>query len=302
MPPLTPKMPIATDAPSPSDWRREYDFHDAFVDCSGHRMHYVDHGIGAPLLCVHGNPTWSFYFRHLVRQFADQYRVLAVDHIGCGLSDKPQAYDYCLRTHTENLVRFVDQLDLQGATLVAHDWGGAIGLGAVVQRPDRFARIVLLNTGAFPPPFCPWRIRVCRWPLINSVGLRGLNAFARAAQYMTTARAPLSPTAKAGLIAPYQNWHDRIAIARFVQDIPLHPGHRTWQVLCDLEEDLRALAPRPTKLIWGMRDWCFTPECLQRMKDIFPHADVAEIEDAGHYVLEDATSEVCEHIAAFLES
>ena len=282
------------------DWQAEYPFADRYFDCGGHQLHYVDEGRGAPVLCVHGNPTWSFYFRRVISEFATTHRVIAVDHIGCGLSDKPRDYPYSLKQHTDNLHDFVRRLDLRDITLVVHDWGGAIGLGVAVREPDRFSRLVLLNTAAFPPPYCPWRIRVCRWPIVRSWGVQRLNLFAKAATVMTTNRAPLSPVARAGLLAPYDHPAHRIAIRRFVEDIPLSQAHPTWESLEQLERALPALASRPTTLIWGMRDWCFTVECLDRLQRLFPRATTTRVDDAGHYVLEDAPEEVLESMAKLL--
>src|SRR5262249_12252675 len=129
-----------------------------YLSLGPHRLHYLDEGAGQPLLFVHGNPTWSFYWRNLILGLRDQFRCVAVDHIGCGLSDKPQQYDYSLQQRIDDLVELVEPLELKQATLVAHDWGGAIGLGTVLRLPDRFGRIVLFDTGAFPPPFVPSRI------------------------------------------------------------------------------------------------------------------------------------------------
>src|SRR5436190_7743338 len=137
-------------------WRDLYPFQSRHLSLGPHRLHYLDGGAGPPLLFVHGNPTWSFYLRNLILGLRDQFRCVAVDHIGCGLSDKPQDYPYTLQQRIDDLVQVLEQLDLTGATLLAHDWGGAIGLGAVQRLPARFARIVLFNTGAFPPPFVPW--------------------------------------------------------------------------------------------------------------------------------------------------
>ena len=268
----------------------------------GPRQHFVDQGQGEPLLFVHGNPTWSFYFRHLIEQFSPQYRTVAVDHIGCGLSDKPQTYDYCLQKHIDNLVQLIDHLNLNNTTLVAHDWGGAIGLGALLERRSAFKKIVLLNTGAFPPPYIPFRIRVCRWPILGKIAVQGLNAFARGAVTMATERpGGLDTDVADGMLHPYQNWADRIAIHQFVKDIPLAATHRTWNVLEAIESKLASLSDVPIKLIWGMKDWCFRPECMERFLSHWPHADVTRLEKAGHYVLEDAPDEVTRAIAHFLE-
>lgn len=275
-------------------WRKLYPFQSHFLDLDADvRLHYVDEGDGQPVLMVHGNPTWSFYYRQLILALRPSHRAIAVDHIGCGLSDKPQHYRYRLSQHMANLVRLIEELDLQSATLVAHDWGGAIGLGAVQRCADRFERIVLLNTGAFPPPFIPWRIRICRWPVFGKLALQGFNAFACAAITMATEQPRGLPTdVAAGMLAPYDSWDNRIATYQFVKDIPLSPHHPTWEVLEEIENRLPSLAEKEIHLCWGMKDWCFRPECLERFMAHWPAADVVRFESAGHYVLEDAADEI----------
>lgn len=286
-----------------ADWRHLFPFEPKFFTLPGEafsagnnppRMHYVDEGVGdRPIVCVHGNPTWSFYYRAVITAFRDQQRVVAVDHVGCGLSDKPQRYRYCLEQHIDNLRALINHLDLNRITLVMHDWGGAIGLGAAVKDLDRIERLVVLNTAAFPPPYMPWQIAACRLPLAGNLAMRGLNLFALAALRMTHSRLPrLEPDVAAGLVAPYGNWSQRVAIARFVQDIPTRPSDSTWQVLESIEQQLSRLADRPASFVWGMRDWCFRPECLERLVRSFPRATVHRLEDVGHYVMEEAAQEV----------
>lgn len=266
------------------------------------RYHYLDEGEGRPLLMVHGNPTWSFYWRDLIGAFRDRYRCVAVDHIGCGLSDKPADYAYTLRQHGDNLVRLIEKLDLREMTLLAHDWGGAIGLYAALQVPQRFAKIVLFNTGAFPPPFVPFRIRICRTPLLGRLAVQGLNLFARSAIRMATEKPEsMTPQVKAGLLAPYDCWANRIAIHRFVGDIPFTRQHPTWAVLEEIEAGLPSLADRPVQMIWGMRDWCFTPACLERLLKSFPDAEVHRLADAGHYVVQDAHQQIVPLVERFLD-
>ncbi len=283
-------------------WRDLYPFASHFLPLGPHRLHYLDEGSGEPLLYVHGNPTWSFYWRNLIRALRDRWRCVAVDHIGCGLSDKPQVYNYTLQQRVDDLVRLVERLDLMGTTLVAHDWGGAIGLGAVQRLPARFARIVLFNTGAFPPPFVPWRIAACRAPVVGTLAVRGLNAFARAALSMAVEKPErMTADVRAGLVAPYDSWSNRVAIDRFVKDIPFSPRHPTWQTLERIESELPALAGLPIKLIWGMKDWCFRPECLERFVKHWPQAEVHRFTDSGHYVVEDAHERIVPLMEAFLE-
>ncbi|HEX6987488.1 MAG TPA: alpha/beta fold hydrolase [Planctomycetaceae bacterium] len=282
-----------------NSFRTEYPFASHFLDLGGTRYHYLDEGAGEPLLFVHGNPTWSFAWRNLVKDLSRDHRCVAVDHVGCGFSDKPQDYPYRLATHVANLVELIDRLDLRGATLVAHDWGGAIGLGAAVRRPERFSRLVLMNTAAFRSKAIPWRIAACRIPLVGPLAVRGLNAFAGAATFMAVER-PLPPAVKAGYLRPYGSWADRVAVLRFVQDIPLAPSHPSYDTLVEIEQGLPSLAGKPALLVWGMKDWCFTPAFLAEFERRFPNAETYRIADAGHYVFEDAPERIVPRLREFL--
>jgi pimeloyl-ACP methyl ester carboxylesterase len=268
-----------------------------------HTLRYLDVGSGdRTILCVHGNPTWSFYWRGVLDRFSDRYRVVAIDHIGCGRSDKPprDQFSYTLDAHRDNLVALIDHLDLRDITLLAHDWGGAIGLSSLLQRKDRFKAITLLNTGAFPPPYVPWRIAACRFPILGTAAVRGLNGFAKAALTMAMSRNRMNADVAAGLLAPYDSWNNRVAIDAFVRDIPMSNRHPTHQTLLDLESKLPTLADLPSCLIWGMKDWCFRPDCLHRFQAAWPNATTVEIPDAGHYVIEDAPEETIDAIDRFL--
>lgn len=284
-----------------ADWQSLYPFQPHYLSVAGHRYHYIDEGNGPPILLVHGNPTWSFLWRNLVLALRNQYRTIAVDHLGCGLSDKPAEDTYTIVHHTSRLVTLLRQLDLRDVCLVVHDWGGAIGLGAALAEPARVSRLILFNTGAFPPPYFPWRIRVCRTPILGRVAVQGVNAFARAALTMAMEEpSRLSRAERAGMIAPYNSWRHRRAIYEFVADIPAGPAHPTWSVLARLENELPQLAHLPCRIVWGMRDWCFRPECLDRIAAILPRAEITRIAHAGHWVMEDARDEVIAHVREFL--
>ncbi len=288
---------------SPSaDWRKLYPFSSHTLTLPEANVNYVDEGSGEPMLMVHGNPTWSFYWRNIITQFRDSHRMVAIDHVGCGLSDKPQKYNYCLQQHIDNLVALIDQLDLRDINLLVHDWGGAIGLGAALARPDRFARLVLFNTAAFPPPYCPTRIRACRIPGFGPWMVRTFNAFARPALTMATEKPErFTPDVCAGYLAPYDNYANRIATARFVQDIPLSKSHPTYAVLETIEQQLPTLSHLPIQLIWGAKDWCFRLECLERFQLIWPTARATIFNDAGHYVVEDASERIEPILRDFLK-
>ena len=283
-------------------FENEYPFASHWFEVDGHVQHYIDEGQGPVLLMVHGNPTWSFAWRRLVKDLRRDYRVVALDHLGCGFSEKPQVrHVYTLEAHIQRLASLVRLLGLQQITLFAHDWGGAIGMGCAGRMPDRFQRFVLMNTGAFRSQAIPFRIALCRIPLLGTVGDRGLNLFARAALTMAVEKR-LSPAARAGFIAPYDSWAHRIAVHEFVQDIPLKPAHRSYATLTGVEQSLAQFRDHPMQLIWGMKDWCFTPHnFLNEFQRRFPHAHSLELPRAGHYVFEDAPAELLRQTRIFLD-
>ncbi len=190
-------------------FRKLYPFRSNYLDVDGLRYHYLDEGDGDPMVMVHGNPTWSFYFRRLVKEFSSEFRTIVPDHMGCGLSDKPDAtaYDYRLKSRVDNLELLLDRLGAtKNITLVGHDWGGMIAMAYAVGHVERIRRIVLMNTAAFPPPGgkpIPIRLRLVRnIPFIAVPAVLGLNLFSYGALYMAT-RKGLSSDVKAGLSAPY---------------------------------------------------------------------------------------------------
>lgn len=289
--------------PSRDGFADEYPFASHYVNGDGVRMHYVDEGAGETLLCVHGNPTWSFAWRNFVKQLSPRYRVVAIDHIGCGFSDKPQDYPYTLAQHISNLKRVITTLNLERITLIAHDWGGAIGMGAAVEMPERFSRFVLCNTAAFRSTRIPFRIAVCRWPLAGAVGVRGFNLFSRAALTMAvTHHERMSPAIKKGFLAPYDNWANRVAVHRFVQDIPLDSSHPSYATLAEVEKGLGQFVKHPMLLAWGEQDWCFTPHFREEFQQRFPNAEAFPIQDAGHYVFEDAPERLIPRVEQFLQT
>lgn len=284
------------------DWRSLYPFTSHWRTVRpGIRQHYLDEGRGDPVVCLHGNPTWSFYFRDVILGLRDIARVVVPDHVGCGLSDKPQLYPYRLADHVRNAEQLlIEELDLRRITLVLHDWGGAIGMGVAVRHPERIARLVVLNTAAFVLPHCPLRIRACRIPGLGPLLVRGLNAFARAALHMAVVhRERLTPAVRAGFLAPYDSWRNRIATLRFVQDIPLRPQHPAWATVNGIAAALPALRDKPMLIGWGERDFCFSEPFLQEWLRRFPQAAVHRYPDAGHYVLQDAHERIVPEIRRF---
>jgi haloalkane dehalogenase len=226
--------------------------------------------------------------------------VVALDHLGCGLSDKPQDWDYRLAGHVEHALRLVESLDLRGLTLGVHDWGGAIGFGVAARAPQRMRRFVVCNTAAFRSDRMPLRIAACRIPVLGPLGVRGLNGFARAATFMATAKG-LPADVKAGYLAPYDSWANRVAVQRFVEDIPMRPDHPSWGTLAGIEASLERFREHPLLLLWGDRDWCFTPHFRAEWQRRFPAAEVHPFADASHHVLEDAKDRVLPLVREFLD-
>jgi pimeloyl-ACP methyl ester carboxylesterase len=293
---------LSTEAPVRPDLapiQDLYPFHLERMDMPRGAISYVDEGDGLPVLMLHGNPTWSFYYRRLIHALAPSRRVIVPDHLGCGLSDKPHDRLYRLADHIANVERLVDQLALGPLDLVVHDWGGAIGMGWAVRRPELVRRIIVLNTAAFLSPHLPWRIAVCRWPLLGEAALLGMNAFAVAATWMAVER-PLDPLVREGLLLPYNSWHNRLAHLHFVRDIPTHPGHPTWPVVDAIDRELRVLRDRPMLILWGGQDWCFNDHFLAGWLKRFPNAQAVRYDHAGHYVLEDAHAEIVPRVVQFL--
>ena len=293
--------PVGSSETTDRTFQGEYPFEPHFLDLNGVRLHYVDEGAGDPLLMVHGNPTWSFAWRKLITDLSQDHRVIAVDHIGCGRSDKPRDYEYTLAQHVANLIQVIDRLELDRITLFAHDWGGAIGMGAATRRPENFRRFVLMNTAAFRSTRIPLRIAACRIPWLGTLGVRGLNLFSRAALSMAVAKPDRMTTAvRDGYLAPYNSWANRIAVDQFVKDIPLRPNSRSYGELVRIENGLSQFMHHPILLPWGMKDWCFSLEFLREFQIRFPKAEAFEIADAGHYLFEDAHEKLLPRIRQFL--
>ena len=277
----------------------EFPFTPRFLEVDGHRLAYLDEGSGPPVVMVHGNPSWSYLYRNLVTALCDRYRCIVPDHLGCGFSDKPQHHPYRLGNHLDNLDHLLAALVPDGPVrLIVHDWGGAIGMGWAGRHPERVAGAVVLNTAAFPSPRLPLRIAVCRWPLLGALLVRGLNGFARAAVYMAVTRRMRLGVA-AGFLAPYDSWRHRVALHRFVQDIPMGPAHPSWSTLVEIERSLATITC-PLLLCWGGRDFCFDRSFYDEWQRRFPAAEAHFFPEAGHYVLEDALAEVLPPIERFL--
>ncbi|HUR60692.1 MAG TPA: alpha/beta fold hydrolase [Opitutaceae bacterium] len=294
---------MSSSDPIPAWLAPEYPFQPrAFTTPGGARMSYLDEGPrrDEAVLMLHGNPTWSYYYRWLVRALGPAQRCIVPDHAGMGLSAKPADYDYTLATRIADLEALVRSLGLKRVHLVVHDWGGAIGFGFAARHPEMIGRLIVLNTAAFAIDRIPARIALCKLPGLGPLIVRGLNGFAGPATTMSMHRRALSADEKRGYLFPYDSWANRIAVSEFVQDIPLRPDHRSWATLAAVEQGLSHFRDRPALIVWGGRDFCFDDVFLARWREKLPQAKVHRIADAGHYVLDDARDEVLPLITEFL--
>lgn len=285
-----------------------YPFESHYLELDkGIKMHYIDEGKGAPLVMVHGNPTWSFYYRNLINALKSSYRTIAPDHIGCGLSDKPDdnSYKYTLENRVRNLEDLLKHLNItKNITLILHDWGGMIGMAFAIRHPEAISRLIILNTSAFHLPkekSLPWQIFLARNTITGALLVRGFNAFSLGAVHNCVARSSMPPSIKAGYLKPYDNWKNRIAVHRFVQDIPLKPGDSGYDLVSEVEEKVGVFTKTPLMICWGMKDFVFDRHFLKKWTDRFPDAEVHRFPEAGHYVLEDMSDEITALVKEFLE-
>lgn len=283
-----------------------YPFENNFLELNQLKYHYLDEGQGDPVVMVHGNPSWSFYYRNLAKTLRDRYRVIVPDHIGCGLSDKPgdEDYSYTLKQRVDDLDALLEHLEVrERITLIVHDWGGMIGMAYASRYPERIARLVILNTGAFHLPegkTFPLALRICRDTAIGAFLVQKLNMFALMAARVGCKRNPMSEALRGAYCAPYDTVADRIATLRFVQDIPLKPEDPGYDLITEVEEGLDRFADLPMTICWGMKDFVFDKHFLKEWQRRFPNAEVHAFDDCGHYILEDASDEVIPIIEQFL--
>jgi haloalkane dehalogenase len=278
------------------------------LDRRGLRLHYIDEGSGEPVVMLHGNPTWSLYYRHLIDAMRDSYRVIVPDHIGCGMSDKPDdsRYAYTLASRVDDLEMLLGHLGLdREITLIMHDWGGMIGMAYAARHPERIARLIVSNTAAFHKPAAkplPRALAICRDSPLGEFLVRGMNAFCYGTAWIGCKRRAMTRELTAAYVAPYDSWSHRIAIVRFVQDIPLRPGDRAYELVSWVQHRLNLLRAVPMLVLWGMKDFVFDQHFLDEWLRRFPEAHLHRFPRAGHYLFEDEVDAVSGLIQTFMSA
>lgn len=274
----------------------------------GIAMSFLDEGPrdGEVIVMLHGNPSWSYYWRHLVLGLRDRYRCIVPDHVGMGLSDKPDdaQYAYTLQSRIDDLDALLKHLGIDGpVTLAVHDWGGAIGFGWALRDPSRVRRLVITNTGAFPLPAAkrfPKRIAMGRDSRLGGWLIRRFNLFARGATRFGTER-KLPKDVREAYAGVYDGWGNAISTLRFMQDIPLGEGDAAWSLVKKMQAALPGYADRPAFIGWGLKDFVFDRHFLDGFRAALPNAEVRAFDDANHYVLEDKHEVLVPAIREFLD-
>jgi len=291
---MTPIIP----APNWLD-RQAYPFTSRVMPLTAGRMHYVDEGAGDPILFIHGTPTWSFEYRHLIKALAPHYRCIAPDHLGFGLSERPADFPYTPEAHAAALAEFVDRLDLHRVTLVVHDYGGPIGLPLALARPSRVARLVLFNTWMWS--FEDDAAMVKNGKLAGGALGRWLYRHLNASLRILTPsaygdRRKLTPAIHRQYLEVFRDKNARVtvlhALARALNGSSEYYA-RLWQ-------EAGRLTDFPALIVWGMKDTAFKPYQLDRWRRLLPSATVVELPRAGHWPHEEEPDAVVSAVATFL--
>jgi cis-3-alkyl-4-acyloxetan-2-one decarboxylase len=284
------------------DFEGTFPFKPRYLRAKDVNLHYVEEGPrdAQPLLFIHGNPTWSYLWRRQIADLSEQgHRCVAFDHMGFGRSDKPPHMAvYSLKAHVDNALALIDRLDLRDVVLVAHDWGGPIGLGALLERRERLRAVVLMNTWAWElPSFLPPFLREFRTEGLGEILALGGNLFVESIPG-GMARRDIDPVMMEAYRAPFPDYWSRAGMLAFQREIPLTERDRSARLMGSIHERLPGLDV-PVLLVWGLRDPVFQPVFLDQWRELFPTARTVELEDAGHFLVEDRPEAVTEAIASF---
>jgi haloalkane dehalogenase len=306
---------------SVADWTFEgtWPYEPRWFDTADGRLHYVDEGPrdGRPVVLVHGNPTWGYLYRNFIPPLVEAgHRAIVPDHLGFGRSDKPNDTElYRVPRHAERLDALLESLDLRGATVVPQDWGGPIGLYWATRHPERVDGLFILNTyahgwkpEALPPgkdkvPL-PLPLHLFRTPLVGELLVKGLDAFKRGFLFGqgVVHRERLTPIVKRAYKDVHQGWSERTAILVFPREIPRTGGGPVVEMNTETERLLEQhFRSKPVAIMWAMKDVAFLPAYLDTLwLKTFPDAKAKKLEDAGHYLQEDAHERIVPELVRFV--
>jgi haloalkane dehalogenase len=279
--------------------RQEYPFASHYFEVPAGRLHYLDEGTGPPVVMVHGNPTWSFLYRALIKRLRRDHRCVAMDHLGFGLSDKPRDWSYLPEDHAANLAALIESLGLKSIALVVQDWGGPIGLSYALANRENVERIVIMNTWAWPVNRDPYYVAFSAFvggPIGRAL-IRRYNFFARSVMPRAFGdRSKLSPTVHEHYLHPLATPQDRTGCLVLPKQII-----KSTPWLSELWQGMSTLNGKPILIVWGMKDIAFREKELMRWERTFPEARSIRLDSVGHYVQEEAPDELAEAVVSFLK-
>jgi haloalkane dehalogenase len=280
----------ADHQPPQPDWlpKELYPFESHYAEIDGASVHYVDEGSGPPLLLLHGNPTWSFLYRELIKGLSDRYRCIAPDHPGFGLSRAAPGYRYTPAEHAAVLEQLVERLDLADVTMMVQDWGGPIGFAVATRHPDRFSRFVIGNTWAWPKADLGTQVfsRVLGGPIGGYLILKR-NFFVETILPGNVKRRRLSPQEMDAYRGPFPTPESRRPVHVFPREIL-----RSRPFLAQIQQGLGRLSERPALIVWPTRDVAFKEPERRRWEQLFLDHRTVILDGAGHYIQEDAPDEI----------
>ncbi len=306
-----------------TDWTFDgtWPYEPRWFDSPDGRMHYVDEGPrdGRPVVMVHGNPTWGYLYRNFIPPLVEAgHRAIVPDHLGFGRSEKPDDPElYRVPRHAARLEALLESLELNGATVVPQDWGGPTALYWATRHPERVDGLFILNTFAhgfrtesLPPgkdkiPL-PLPLRLFRTPGLGELLVKGLDAFKRGFLFGQGVAHPerLTPTVKRAYRDVHRGWSERTSILVFPREIPVTGEGpvvaMTTEIETRMEEHFRS---KPVQIVWAMKDVAFLPTYLDTLwLHTFPEARVVKLEDAGHYLQEDAPERIVPELVDFVNA
>jgi haloalkane dehalogenase len=267
-----------------------FPFESHFVDVAGTQVHYIDEGQGPVFLALHGNPTWSFAYRHIVGGLKDRFRCIAVDYPGFGLSFAPPDYRFTAAEHARIVADFVQQLDLRDITLMVHDWGGPIGFWAATWQPDRFHGFVIGNTWAWPitgDRSLEWFSRILGSPGLGEALVQRADIFTNLAMRGGIKRGKLSLDEQFMYKRPHPTPESRLPLYVLSREIL-----GAQSLLAEVEQGLPQLSEKPALLVWADKDQAFKERHRIRWEQTFPRHETVILRDTSHYIQEDAPDEI----------
>lgn len=277
--------------------RNEYSFQSRYWKVNGYNLHYIDEGVGDPILFVHGTPSWSFDFRNVIKNLQATHRCIALDHIGFGLSDKPETYDYSTQNHSETLAQFITALNLHNIILVLHDFGGPIGFQVALRFPERVKKMVILNSwlwsSASDPDFVKLS-RILKNPLLPFL-YRYLNFSPRFILPQSFGDKKLNPKLRSQYTKPFANKAERNGALAFARSLL---NDQAWFETLWYQREI--FKHTPILFIWGMKDPVIKPHYLQKFVAGFPNGQVHQLETSGHFPQEEEPEKVSKAIGDFI--